>query len=258
MRALVLLSLSLFGCGSNRGAGGPRSVAARARMALVPAGPARLGETASDARAALELSPLPEGPREVAAFVIDRVPVTEREYAQFVAETRRPAPPVAEFEPSLPAEVVARRDRSRAAQLDVYRAHPAVLVSWDDAAAYCAWRGVRLPDETEWEKAARGTDGRPFPWGTTPDATRVNGLEAALGDTVPVLTYPRARSPFEVHDLGGNAAEWTSTPAPSPAHFVIRGSSFLDPSSLARAARRRERPRGARSVTLTFRCASTP
>jgi len=258
MRALALLSLSLFACGSNRGAGGPRSVAARARMALVPAGPARLGEAAGGARAGLELPSLPEETREVAAFVIDRVPVTEREYAQFIAETRRPTAPAAEFESSVATALVARHDRSRGAQLDAYRAHPAVLVSWDDAAAYCAWRGLRLPDEIEWEKAARGADGLPFPWGTAPDATRVNGLEAALGDTVPVLTHPRARSPFEVHDLGGNAAEWTATPAPSPDHFVIRGSSFLEPASLARAARRRERPRGARSVTLTFRCASTP
>lgn len=176
--------------------------------------------------------------RTLPAFRIDRTEVTREDYQRCV-----------------------RANRCREAWRRPAWTHPrgpVTGVSWHQARQYCAWVGARLPTEAEWEKAARGTDGRAFPWGAAPDATRVNGLEAALGDTVPVLTHPRARSPFEVHDLGGNAAEWTSTPAPSPDHFVIRGSSFLEPASLARAARRRERPRGARSVTLTFRCASTP
>ena len=256
MRAALLVCLSALACGSNRGAGGPRSPAARARMALVPAGPARLGGPGP--AASLELPALAEGARDVAAFVIDRVPVTGREYEQFLAETGRREPAARDAEPSVAPDVVARHDRAVPEARERYRAHPAVLVSWDDAAAYCAWRGARLPDELEWEKAARGAEGRTFPWGERPDATRVNGLEAALGDTVPVLTNPRAVSPFEVHDLAGNAAEWTATPGPTPGHFVVRGSSFLDPAASARADRRRERPREARSVTLTFRCAATP
>jgi formylglycine-generating enzyme required for sulfatase activity len=258
MRSLAPLIVCALACGSNRGAGGPRSIAARARMALVAAGPARLGETIDREHPSPELLPLAGESRDVAAFVIDRVPVTEREYAQFLAETRRAPAAAVEFESAIAADLLARHDRARAGHLDAYLAHPAVLVSWDDAAAYCAWRGLRLPDEAEWEKAARGTDGRSFPWGDVADATRINGLEAGLGDTVPVLTHARAQSPFEVHDLGGNAAEWTSTPGPTADHFIVRGSSFLDPVALARSSRRRERPRGARSVTLTFRCAATP
>ncbi len=256
MRVALLACLSALACGSNLGAGGPRSPAARARMALVAAGSARLGGPGP--AAPMELQPLAEGVRDVAAFAIDRVPVTGREYEQFLAETGRREAPAREFESAVAPDVAARHDRARVEARERYRAHPAVLVSWDDAVAYCAWRGARLPDELEWEKAARGAEGRAFPWGDAPDAARVNGLEAGLGDTVPVLTHRRAVSPFEVHDLAGNAAEWTATAGPTPGHFVVRGSSFLDPAFLARADRRRERPREARSVTLTFRCAANP
>lgn len=221
-------------------------------MAEIPAGPAVLGE-ASEATDALRAGPL-----EVGAFAIDRVPVTEREFAMFLAETGRTEAAAQEWEAAVDRALVARRGRRRGDPAAAYRAHPAVLVSWDDAAAYCRWRGARLPSELEWEKAARGPEGRVFPWGDRADATRVNGLEAAVGDTVPVLTNPRAASPYGVHDVAGNAAEWTATPGPTPEHFIIRGSSFLDPAERARPSRRRERPRDARSVTLTFRCAVTP
>jgi formylglycine-generating enzyme required for sulfatase activity len=225
-------------------------------MVLVPAGPARLGDEAPNVPS--ELPPLAPETRFVRAFVIDRVPVTVREYEDFAFETGRHAGTVQEFDPLVPTPLRLAHDPSSVTSRARYRSHPVVLVSWDDAAAYCAWRGARLPDEIEWEKAARGVDGRLFPWGNTPDTTRINGLETALGDTVPVLTNPRSVSPFEVHDLAGNAAEWTATPGPTPDHFIVRGSSFLDPIAQARSTRRRERPRVARSVTLTFRCAASP
>jgi formylglycine-generating enzyme required for sulfatase activity len=95
--------------------------------------------------------------------------------------------------------------------------HPVVQVSWDDALAYCQWlakvtgRSYRLPTEAEWEKAARGTDGRIYPWGNEWDAKRCNTNESGPGDTTPVEAYPQGASPYGVLDMAGNVWEWTST-----------------------------------------------
>jgi len=96
--------------------------------------------------------------------------------------------------------------------------HPVALVSWDDAAAFCQWasqvtgRAVRLPTEAEWERAARGTDGRLWPWGNeAPDKTRCN-FDMNVKDTTPVGQYsPRGDSPTDCADIAGNVWEWTSS-----------------------------------------------
>lgn len=96
--------------------------------------------------------------------------------------------------------------------------HPYLVDTIAEARTYCAWRGLRLPTSIEWEKAARGTDGRPFPWGSeAPDCDRAafctrqvhDELFFAMGE---VGRHPRSRSPYGVEDMAGNAPEWTECP----------------------------------------------
>jgi formylglycine-generating enzyme required for sulfatase activity len=163
---------------------------------------------------------------------------------------------------------------------------PVVGVTWYEAVAYCNWlteklrregkigegEEVRLPTEAEWEKAARGTDGRWWPWGNEWDEGRANTSEGGVHEFTPVGIYPSGVSPFGVFDMAGNVWEWTSSlykPYPYEADDgredqdrdgsrVIRGGSWLNPQDLARCASRRGlhpdlRFRGG---VLGFRCCS--
>jgi formylglycine-generating enzyme required for sulfatase activity len=93
--------------------------------------------------------------------------------------------------------------------------HPVNDVAWDEAMAYCRWlsdvtgRAYSLPSEAEWEKGARGTDGRIYPWGKQWDATRCNADKGDQDDTTPVDAYPQGASPYGVLDMAGNVWEWT-------------------------------------------------
>ena len=121
--------------------------------------------------------------------------------------------------------------------------HPVTHVTWYDAQAFCQWAKVRLPTEAEWEKAARGTNGRKYPWGDDFDAEKCNTSESGIGDTTPVGKYsPRGDSPYGVADMAGNVWEWTSSlPKPYPydpkdgredpeaeGPRVLRGGSWSD------------------------------
>jgi len=88
--------------------------------------------------------------------------------------------------------------------------HPVTHVSQSDGLAYCEWAGCRLPTEAQWEKAARGTDGRAYTWGDGPPDPSICNYNMNVGDTTPIASYPKSVGPFGLHDVAGNVWEWVS------------------------------------------------
>ena len=157
-------------------------------------------------------------------FRIARTPVTNAQYAAFVAETGHRAPDV-DAETWKGYGLIHPYPRTRRHAWAGGRApegraqHPVVLVSHEDARAYTAWlsartgRAWRLPTELEWEKAARGADGRRFPWGGDYAPGRLNSHDGGPFDTLPVGRFPEGASPFGLLDAAGQVFEWTATEA---------------------------------------------
>lgn len=144
-----------------------------------------------------------EGPQYVAsvgAFQIDVYEVTNLQYKQFMDATQHKSPKHFENRTYPPGKAD----------------HPVVYVSWYDAKEYCAWAGKRLPTDIEWEKAARGTDGRTYAWGNDFSVEMANtpqrwGSMEQPGDTTPVGAFPQGKSIYGLYDVSGNVWEWTSS-----------------------------------------------
>jgi formylglycine-generating enzyme required for sulfatase activity len=117
--------------------------------------------------------------------------------------------------------------------------HPVVNISWHDAVACAKWYGMRLPTEQEWEKAARGTDGREYPWGDAFDFQKCNCFGSKIGGTSPVSAHPCDTSPYGVMDMAGNVWEWTSSRSDGRSDMhVVRGGSWNLPPDLVRCSYR--------------------
>ena len=176
-------------------------------MCDVPAGLFLMGSDPSKDKVARE-DEQPQHSVTLAAYQIGKYPVTVAEYECFVYATGRTTPTGQDgalYEIGWQTQVRERLD------------HPVVMVNWRDASDYAAWLTVitgqtwRLPSEAEWEKAARGADGRIYPWGDTFDAIRCNTKEGGKGTTTPVGSYPTGASPYGALDMSGNVWEWTSS-----------------------------------------------
>lgn len=195
----------------------------------------------------------------VADFYLDRYEVTIGEYKQFLdalAAGVKPtehtfAPRRKDHTPAYWSAVLAAVQN----QLPLSVGKQKIFVSWDspvfgvdwfDAYAYAAWRGKRLPTEVEWEKAARGTDGRTYPWGNTP--------LPAVTDRTEVYAALEDRSPYGVIGLGGGVSEWTGTQL-ERGTAVIRGGSRRDPQTPV-THRQPKVPYETRSDLIGFRCAA--
>jgi formylglycine-generating enzyme required for sulfatase activity len=236
----------------------------RVGMVLVPGGPFLMGADARDGEVGIEVG-VDSEPRHtvtVAPFWIDRVEVTHAAYRDFVTATGRPAPADPRFNDFYHWQAGSYPPGTEK--------HPVVYVDWYDADAFCRWRGKRLPTEAEWEKAARGTDGRRYPWGDTFETDRCNTREMALGWSTPVGALEKDRSPYGVMDLCGNVSEWTDSwyerypgstlvrPSFGELYKVVRGGSWLlsyEPFSRA-SNRTLAFERTKRHRAIGFRCAA--
>jgi formylglycine-generating enzyme required for sulfatase activity len=154
----------------------------------------------------------PPHPVSVKAFWIDQRPVTNAEFAAFLEElggvkNARGQHLFDDDDSDARIERVAGRWRAHRG----FEQHPVVEMTWYGARDYCASRGKRLPTEAEWEFAARGAEGRTYPWGNAPSDRARARYGGKWGSTVPVGTLPKGATPEGVHDLAGNVHEWTSS-----------------------------------------------
>ncbi len=239
-----------------------------APMVLVPAGEFLMGSASSDAAA--EADERPQHRLVLNAFHVDKYEVTNGQYRQFLSTVREGGH--SSCDPGEPNGKDHTPDASSWNWGTLSGVEqPVVNVDWYDAAAYCARAGKRLPTEAAWEKAARGTDGRIYPWGGSWDASRANSSVARLRSTVDVGSYPDGASPYGAEDVAGNVWEWVrdwygersydETVAQDPAgpssgtYRIIRGGSAInEPDGLRSAVRNPGVPLG-RIGTVGVRCA---
>jgi formylglycine-generating enzyme required for sulfatase activity len=183
---------------------------------------------------------------KLASYYMDKTEVTNAAYRMFCDATKRPYPK----NPTWDRQYFDKPD------------YPVLNVSWNDAREFAAWAGKRLPSEDEWEKAARGTEGRTYPWGNWSQSTAANlkGSEDGHVNAAPVGSFPYDESPFGVLDTEGNAEEWVAGDF-GDGKKVVRGGGFTATVEQASVTSRRgESPDLAPGVfsNIGFRCAASP
>ena len=218
-------------------------------MGFIPAGWFTMGE--DNGRASNQ----PQHRVYLDEYCIHELEVTQQAFSKFLAETDYQASgwprPFTEADAALPA----------------------TGVTWRDAQAYCQWAGLRLPSEAEWEKAARGTDGRRYPWGNDWDVHKANTAESSSGSPKPVGSFSAGASPYGMLDMCGNAAEWVSDYfdpeyySASPDHnptgpglvsdHGLRGGSFASTGEQSTTFFRDSSHSAQPNPRVGFRCAST-
>ncbi len=214
---------------------------------------------------------------DVAAFRLMRLEVTNQQFAAFVAASGHVTDPERKgfgwVWPGRWRRVEGadwRHPFGPDSSIEGAPDHPVVQVSARDAAAFCQYYGWRLPSEVEWEFAARGTDGRRYPWGNAPPEEggqrRANfgtvvccAADDADGHlrTAPVGSYPAGASPFGILDMAGNVWEWTASPFPGrPEEVVLRGGGWGNNPYCLRVSYRHGNPPDIGLDMVGFRCAA--
>jgi formylglycine-generating enzyme required for sulfatase activity len=214
-------------------------------MVYVPPGPFIYG---AESESNLTVANLGQG------FWMDRQPVTNRQFCDFLmARGNREEGEVAWLDNK--SSRIDKKFRPKPG----YEQHPVTGVSWYGARAYAAWAGKRLPTEQEWEKAARGIDGRRYPWGEEFAAQRCNTTESGINDTTPAGQFGEpGRSVYGCDDMAGNVWEWTeSLWSKGRERRVVRGGSWYTSHVIAACACRSSFIPGNRYNDLGFRCART-
>lgn len=290
--ASLALAIAVAGCSGGprgtaepiyRGGAAPASIAADRAMIHIPAGSYIAGSGSAErntAYADYERTAGHDGAREhnwfereqprheanLIPYWIDRTPVTNAAYAEFVADTGEPAPAIDAatwdrqgFNQDYATEVVRfawRHGRPPAQRAD----HPVVLVTWKQAARYCAWRGQlvgqarQLPTAAQFEKAARGPGGSIYPWGAELDPSKLNSAVEGPRDTTPVGRFAGGASHYGALDVAGNVFQWTSTPW-SKDRMTVKGSAWDDYGGLGRGAAQHGRRIWVKHAIVGFRCA---
>ncbi len=243
-------------------------------MVQVPSGEFRMGTSAQQGaelakKLALQTSffgsEAPQQTLSLPEFYLDQTPVTNAEYKKFLDANP------GQSAPFLAAAIAQSFNWDKTARTfppsrDQY---PAVLVTWQQANAYCKWVGGRLPTEAEWEKAARGTDGRIYPWGNEWDVSKANTAESRREDATSVGQFPTGASPYGALDMVGNVWQWTNSldkPYPYEPNDgredpkvgglrITRGGSWLFGAGVDRIATRNRFEATDASLSIGFRCA---
>lgn len=240
---VLIMALSLFGC-VPKYAGNPADEPAKPKinideMVYVPEGDFIMGSNPDDEKRGIDvgLDELPQRKVYLKAYYIDKYEITNMQFKRFVDATRHRTP----FD---------WKDGNYP-QGEGYL--PVAHIDWHDADAYCKWADKRLPTEAEWEKAARGADGRIYPWGDVYDKNKANTKDWDR-ERIDVGSLPGGASPYGAMDMAGNVWEWTAdwyNPYPGSSlvretfgetHKVTRGGAWNSRGNLARTNERFPRP----------------
>jgi iron(II)-dependent oxidoreductase len=204
------------------------------------------------------------------SFLIDRYEVSLGEFIRWLEHTHRPLPDELH-------KLIDHMVTVHAIQLETLSRWPALYVTWRDASEFCHDLGKRLPTEAEWEKAARGENGLLFPWGSAPPSPTLAKFGQYHVHEIPIVgavdSGEEGRSPYGLHHMAGNAAEWVAdwfgidyyatmpsrNPAgpPSGRYKVVRGGSWKSAPEMLRTATRSGALPDQRAATIGFRCAKS-